>query len=528
MTDMVEQAGEAEKALTERRVATARSLWEKALSQHPEHGCFLHYNLGALHFWATGDGVSARHHFLQSLEARPRGLTGPPKNVFDNLEANACENMMLLSLSYEEYDRWAGRLRKLEPDNEILKVQLPHISGIRDRGASWGEAMAWIASTYMSGKGQGPGGGGRFGNMAATYHLLVENRRQLRLSRQQYRSAVLGLSAACMALVAEGDQIMRRTCGQSDPREFAFPFETVLPVAEEFLAANPSDDKAREVVDHLREGIEIGRRAPTRSTPPGPMEPDIGTAPGPRAGKALIGAVLGGVAGFVLARLAPPEAGGEFGPWLAVFFGALVGAQLGLIDHRQALPKFLKKVLGIDVSEWFGQPGTVAGESVWQTSSALRRAIAGIGLEGMQFSLKQVSVEDGGLLLVFQAFGSKLPRPDRAHEAGLALRCIVWLTFPQVAARAADIEVIQEPGGMGVRLGDGVPMPTVAIRRANHAVGPFQVISDEQTEILRFVCQVVPLVRDFGMSVTRAADPVLLPVAEEFKKLRQQPVVLRA
>ncbi len=41
---------------------------------------------------------------------------------------------MLLSLSYDEYDQWADRLRRLQPDSEILVVQFPRAHELRERG----------------------------------------------------------------------------------------------------------------------------------------------------------------------------------------------------------------------------------------------------------------------------------------------------------------------------------------------------------------------------------------------------------
>jgi hypothetical protein len=93
------------RAIYENTLATARNRVERA---------FCSFQLGALYWSAIGDGLRARALFRQTFTLCSEGeldsTNTPP------LAANSAENLMLLSLSYDEYEQWASQLRRLQPD----------------------------------------------------------------------------------------------------------------------------------------------------------------------------------------------------------------------------------------------------------------------------------------------------------------------------------------------------------------------------------------------------------------------------
>src|SRR5512147_792792 len=122
-----------------------------------------------------GDGVGARAAYERALAGRSQSAGLVRGSGLDELEANVCENSMLLSLSFEEYELWASRLEKLQPSNPILGVQRPRMIELRERGLGWWAAMLVIAkSGYDADPAKDPG---RYAAAASVLQLLLLNRR---------------------------------------------------------------------------------------------------------------------------------------------------------------------------------------------------------------------------------------------------------------------------------------------------------------------------------------------------------------
>jgi tetratricopeptide (TPR) repeat protein len=520
VTDFDAMTDHAETAVEQRRLVTAKSLYQKALSLYPEHASFISYNLGALHFWHSGNGEEARRWFREAIKHRPSNPPPGREEVFGMLESNACENLMLLSLSYDEYDEYAERLKKLQPDSDILHAQLPRVHDLRGRGLGWPSVMLWFAASYFDLEASKDPG--RYGNAAATFQLMLAHRKALRVPRHDHRAAVLGYGGSSLRLVAACDLGMRRTVGSSDPTEFLFLLEDPLRVAEEYHNANPSDQEVRQLVSALEGALASGQRAPQAQSASGPaaLKPPAALRWLPYLAGTVVGATLGH---FVVTRA--PQ------PW-----GAVVGGLVGLL----AIGPALHKAFG---SAWreFSQEGSQVApkgqahapkpplrqrprECEWQTSSALIRAITESGIGGLRFELSRVTVEEGVLSLAFRALA--LVPTGKEHDAGLGLRCVVWLTLPSAVAAVAELNLGQADSSFTVALGPGVPVPVLMLKMGNEVSAPLQCSSDEEGEV--WYVHVKPAMLTLGdfESTIQVHQSLFDKLAPAFEQMKGKTIVL--
>ena len=149
------------------------------------------FEAGVLYWTQIGNGVEARRHFQEAYELTQQVVYANPLAV--RPAPGACENMMILSLSYEEYRRWADRLRRLSPREAILAQQRPRIHEMQEAGHPWSQAMEWIASGYYHpDPARDPG---QPACAAWIFHLMLEHRKELRLDRRKHWTAAASYAA---------------------------------------------------------------------------------------------------------------------------------------------------------------------------------------------------------------------------------------------------------------------------------------------------------------------------------------------
>jgi hypothetical protein len=221
-----------------------------------------------------GNGVEARRLYEQAISERYRTDKITPhkdqQEFLDQIEANVCENLMLISLSYEEYDEWANRLQRLQQNAAILSGQRPKIHELRDQGYPWSHAMQVIAASSYQSDPHTKKGSGRPANAASTYQLLIKNRKSLRLPRNEYRLVIITYASLISMVWAECGNKMETTLGRVDPDEFNSIITDALPEVEEYVNTNPTDSKGQEVLDHMRTGLK--RIAQEAKSPPTPVQ----------------------------------------------------------------------------------------------------------------------------------------------------------------------------------------------------------------------------------------------------------------
>ncbi|MFI5453969.1 MAG: hypothetical protein ACHRXM_00805 [Isosphaerales bacterium] len=275
---LVEQGGE---HCDRKRLQSALQVLQQAQKQarRPSELVLSAYQLGALHWSELGNGVEARRLFQATveeanrvaLEARPAPVLELEANASENLMllalANACENLMLLALSYDDYESWAERLRALQPDNDILRGQVPWVRDKRERGHPWSDVMLSVASSYYT-RGDPARDPGRYGSAKSVYHLALVNRKALRLPRADWKRAAGEYSILAMRIAADCARTLERNAGPSGPdtREFTFVMEEAIPLVAEYVTEYPQDGEVKEGLDRLSKLFrEAGNMPPQRT-----------------------------------------------------------------------------------------------------------------------------------------------------------------------------------------------------------------------------------------------------------------------
>lgn len=192
----------AQQALRLGRVKTAKELYETALVNYPEHSLMLRFNLGYVSEQVLCDGSNARTEYQLALASDSGRTPILDCSPIETVEANACENLMLLSLSYDEYEAWSQRLEQLRPNEKILRVQRLQVREMNERGLPWWCVLDWFCDNYCDFI-DPASDAGLYAKAAATYGLIIENREAMRVPHDEYRVRA-GLYGSCIGKVCSG------------------------------------------------------------------------------------------------------------------------------------------------------------------------------------------------------------------------------------------------------------------------------------------------------------------------------------
>jgi|GEM_PF-3892290 len=245
--DVMEQLRTVQKLLDECRLRSALDVldrldnvdapaWGKAVVAF-QHGAVL---------WTTiGDGAAAREQFQRAVDiVQSASPNAPGKERLAQSEAYAAENLMLLSLSYDEFFQRAERLEALAPHEPVLREHVPIIRDARKSNQPWSQVMTWSAQNYFDvDPSKDPG---RHGCAASFFQLMLTNRRALRLSREQHASTLIGYSALLLKMWAACGETQLRKAGRSDVSEFRLLVEPARPLLDEFLEKTPGHERVQE------------------------------------------------------------------------------------------------------------------------------------------------------------------------------------------------------------------------------------------------------------------------------------------
>ena len=475
----------AEQATHEHRFRTARLLHEEALRDFPEHSLFTAFNLGSLLQMYVGDGEAAREAYRRALDGRALAAGLARTEWLDEIEANVCENMMLVSLSFDEFETWAGRLAKLQPSNAALHDWRPALRELKEKGFPWWRGMQEMAGACYDA--DSANDLGRYGCAASIYQLLLRHRRELRLPKDEYQLVAIGYGAVVVTAWSRYGAAMESTTGGVDPAEINFIVEAALQLVEECAAALPSDRKLEATCVMMRQGLQATVVTATSAV----TKPRQGG--GRIASEILVAAGLGAL----LARL--------------VFQDASVGLTLVLGAAVAAAIAWLRAVRGRD--------GRV--HMAWRTSAELTSQASARGVSGLRFELVHAAVSPHKQLEL--AFRPLAPVPaGKDREAGYALRCVVALTLPHVVAASRRLELGIAGVEYRVMLGRGVPIPAYGVRCGSVVVGPLQAGSEEREGLWWVI--VHPFVE--SLEQRPAQEAVFSELAREFLGLQTQSVVL--
>jgi len=251
---------DAESFADRRRLLPAVQALEEArrLTQITDRRAWASYNLGTIHWHLLGNGLAARREFLVCIaEFDTHGYGQHPKLRF--VHANALENAMLCALSFDEFENLATRLHALTPGVPILAKLVPEVRDWRERGDSWSDRLFSLAGNYYN-RNDPRRDAGRYGEAKSTYHLILTHRRELRVSHEDWRMALIEYCALSMRMTS--DCVIARG-GDNDPHspeEFLPILTEAIPLVDEYLKLNSGDDDLKKFRRDMKQMVENCRQ----------------------------------------------------------------------------------------------------------------------------------------------------------------------------------------------------------------------------------------------------------------------------
>lgn len=250
---------DAESLADQRRLIPAVRTLEEArrLTKIPDRRALASYNIGTIHWHHLGDGLAARREFLASIaDFESYGYGQLP--MLKVVHANALENAMLCSLSFEEFENLATRLQAIAPGVPILVGLLPEVREALERGDPWSHQLFDFAERYYN-RNDPTRDVGRYGEAKSTYHLLLANRRQLRVSKEDWRMAIFEYCALSMRMSTDCMKIRGGDHDPHSPEEFLPILTDAMPLVDEYLEQNSGDTDIQKVRGDMDQIVAIYR-----------------------------------------------------------------------------------------------------------------------------------------------------------------------------------------------------------------------------------------------------------------------------
>ncbi|NMB62082.1 MAG: hypothetical protein GYA18_07055 [Chloroflexi bacterium] len=221
------------------------------LTEIPWRRAWATYNLATIYWHHLGNGLEARHEFLAAIgDFEQFGHGDTP--IFKTVHANALENAMLCALSYDEFEELAGKLNAISPGIPILTGLVPDVNNHRDRGKPWSDSLFGLAGSYYN-RSDPKLDAGRYGEAKSTYHLMLANRKQLRLSEENWRIAIYEFCALSMRMTSDCLKVRGGDDDQNSPEEYLPILTEAIPLVDEYLSLNSGDD----IVQKVRADMEM-------------------------------------------------------------------------------------------------------------------------------------------------------------------------------------------------------------------------------------------------------------------------------
>jgi hypothetical protein len=263
---------------------TACQLFERCL-QEPAGDPFFAigpaYALATFHWGEYGNGVVAKARFEFVIETGKSALAvcamarklGKANKLDVNLDfaekfipqqmGNAAENLMLLSTSYEEFDKWAEELRRIAPKEPILTELVPSVNAAREQGTPWAEQMFQRACSYIN--------IGHFGSAihpasgACILHLMLTNRRQLRMRQEVWQRAIMAYNATIYEIGYKAEKLIRASKG-NEAQELSGIQQFLVPLTKEYCDAYPQDEQIATLLSNAGKIAAQYQRVKPRET----------------------------------------------------------------------------------------------------------------------------------------------------------------------------------------------------------------------------------------------------------------------
>jgi len=215
------------------------------LERFPQFATFICYNQGELYHHFIGDAVKARELYQQAANYAEDDHNGVLFSGFhQHIRTFIYENMMLLSLGFDEYFRWAEKLARLAPASDILINQLPSVQEMDRNGIYWLDVLFWMTRNYQD--------AGRHGDAATMFHLIIMNRVALRTNDQKYRDAMKGFGTARLWVYTKCGLEMEEAKREVKVEEFEFIAIETMEILNSYLHDNPNDKEVVKIYQDFK------------------------------------------------------------------------------------------------------------------------------------------------------------------------------------------------------------------------------------------------------------------------------------
>lgn len=252
ITSLLESA---QRASSAGRVRTASVTYQTALDDYPEHSLQLNFNIGCVCEQLLADGIQARKAYQAAVDSKAGRMPihgFPPVYI---VEANTLENLMLLSLSFDEYEDWAARLERFNSQVKILHVQRAWVRKMYKRGLPWWRVLDRFCVNY-SDLTDSSSDAGQYSKAAATYGLILAHRQVFRVPRVEFHQRVLRYGINILAACEGYRTRMGSTSRFQLQRELQPITEPAIAFIDDFAREFRSDPKLQRIQREL-----IGRFA---------------------------------------------------------------------------------------------------------------------------------------------------------------------------------------------------------------------------------------------------------------------------
>lgn len=228
------------------------------LTEIPWRKAWATYNLATIYWHHLGNGLEARREFLAAIDIFEQfGYADAP--MFKTVHANALENAMLCALTYDEFEGLADKLTAISPGIPILTGLVPDVNNHRDRGKPWSDSLFGLAGSYYN-RSDPKLDAGRYGEAKSTYHLMLANRKQLRLSEENWRIAIYEFCALSMRMASDCLKVRGGDHDQNSPEEYLPILTEAIPLVDEYLSLNSGDDVVQKVQADMQMMVNDIRR----------------------------------------------------------------------------------------------------------------------------------------------------------------------------------------------------------------------------------------------------------------------------
>jgi hypothetical protein len=258
---------ESQSLIEQHRLLPAARALEQALrhADTPDRRASASLNLGLIYWRQLGNGMEARRHFracIDECDAQSDGQAADTRGLL----ASALENAMMCALSFDEFEDLARRLRDLSPRLPVLTGLAPEVQSGRERGESWAQRLFALARTFYD-RNDPKRIGSRHGEAKSAYHLVVANRSELRVTREEWRLALFEHSALSLRMTADCITARGADDDPHSPEEFLPILTEAIPLVDEYLRISSGDDELIQVRAGMDRIVINSRRRWVPSSP---------------------------------------------------------------------------------------------------------------------------------------------------------------------------------------------------------------------------------------------------------------------